>query len=209
MLINNQLDNEKELVVLLHGFGAKRVLMWPLARRLRADGFRVVQWNFLSLFSSIEKHAKRLHDFLTTQLVSEKRVHIVAHSMGSIVTRAALNRLRPPNLGRVVLLAPPNRGSPAAGLASLFVGAIITPSRELSDRSTSYVNQLKTSSDIEIGIIAAKYDLLVPAKNTHLPSEREHVTLIATHNSLLLSRSVGKMTANFLRTGEFQGPESG
>ncbi len=67
--------------------------MWPLASRLRANGFRVLNWNYLSLFAAIETHANRLCDFLATQLSLEPRFHIVAHSMGSIVTRAALKSI--------------------------------------------------------------------------------------------------------------------
>jgi pimeloyl-ACP methyl ester carboxylesterase len=202
--MTDSISKESELIVLVHGFGAKRVVMWPLATRLRSKGFRVFTWNYLSLFDSIETHASRLFNFLETKLSNEKRFHIVAHSMGSIVTRVALTRSRLPNLGRLVLLAPPNRGSPAARIASIIIGSIFTPTRELSDRSSSYVNQLRTDSIAEIGIIAAKYDILVPAQNTHLPGERRHEILNATHNSLLLSRIACEKTARFLRTGEFE-----
>ncbi len=119
--------------------------------------------------------------------------------MGSIVTRAALERARLQNLGRVVLLAPPNAGSPVARLASIFVGWLSTPTRELSDDALSYVNQLRSSHTAEVGIIAARYDFLVPLKNTHLVHESMHVTLRATHNSLLFSRLACQHIVDFLR----------
>lgn len=206
--MTNAIDGNNELIVLVHGFGAKRAVMWPLASRLRASGFRVLTWNYLSLFAKIESHAKQLDDFLATQLSTETRFHIVAHSMGSIVTRAALNRSPLPNLGRLVLLAPPNGGSPAARLASMFVGGVIVPTRELSDRATSYVNQLRARNDLDVGIIAARYDILVPVRNTHLVGERMHETLFATHNSLLLSQTVCAKTSRFLRTGDFEMPDN-
>jgi hypothetical protein len=78
--MNEGNTNENELIVLIHGFGTVRIVMWLLARRLRANGFRVVHWNYLSLFSPIESHAKRLHDFLVAQNLRERRFHIVAHS---------------------------------------------------------------------------------------------------------------------------------
>ena len=182
--------------------------MWPLASRLRGSGFRVLTWNYPSLFARIESHAKRLYEFLATQLSKETRFHIVAHSMGSIVTRAALNRSPLPNLGRLVLLAPPNGGSPVARLASMLIGGVVVPTRELSDRHSSYVNQLRGPSDLDVGIIAARYDILVPVGNTHLVGERVHETLFATHNSLLLSRTACSKTVRFLRTGNFEMPDS-
>jgi pimeloyl-ACP methyl ester carboxylesterase len=201
-------DSRNELVVLVHGFGAKRAVMWPLASRLRANGFRVLNWNYLSLFATIETHANRFCDFLATQLSLEPRFHIVAHSMGSIVTRAALNRSSLPNLGRLVLLAPPNAGSPAARLASFLIGRVVTPTRELSDQESSYVNQLKQQTEFDVGILAARYDILVPTRNTHLCGERMHEILCATHNSLLFSRAVSTKIASFLRTGDFKMPDN-
>jgi pimeloyl-ACP methyl ester carboxylesterase len=192
---------EHELVVIVHGFGAPQFVMWPLAGSLKASGFRVCFWDYPSLFASIETHAERFSEYLSTKLSSEPRFHIVAHSMGAIVTRAALNRSQLPNLGRIVLLAPPNCGSPVARVASSVLGRLVTPTRELSSSPTSYVNQLVTDSNFEIGVIAAKFDLLVPEANTHLASQRQHKTIIATHNSLLFSRKVSAMTSRFLRTG--------
>ncbi len=197
-------ENRNELVVLVHGFGAKRAVMWPLANRLRTSGFRVLNWNYLSLFATIETHANHFRDFLGTQLFKEPRFHIVAHSMGSIVTRAALNRSSFPNFGRLVLLAPPNAGSPAARFASFFIGRVITPTRELSDHASSYVNLLKEQAELDVGILAAKYDILIPSKNTHLRGERMHETVCATHNSLLFSRAVSTKIATFLHSGDFK-----
>jgi pimeloyl-ACP methyl ester carboxylesterase len=204
----NSMDNQSEKVVLVHGFGAKHAVMWPLAFRLRAQGFCVLNWNYLSLFAAIETHANRLCEFLATQLEQVPRVHIVAHSMGSIVTRAAINQISFSNLGRIVLLAPPNAGSPIARFASFFVGRLFTPTRELSDRKSSYVNQMKQQTELEIGILAARYDILVPPRNTHLLGERMHQTLFATHNSLLFSHALSRKIARFLRTGDFELPNN-
>ena len=81
--MNTGETNASELIVLVHGFGAKRAVMWPLANRLRFSGFRVIAWNYLSLFDSIEMHGKRFFDFLATQLSMERRFHLVAHSRRS------------------------------------------------------------------------------------------------------------------------------
>lgn len=198
-----------DTIVLIHGIAAKRLVMWPLAYRLRAEGFKVHSWRYPSLFSSIASHAARLHDFLINDLYDERCVHIVAHSMGSIITRSALARGLPHNLGRIVLLAPPNAGSPVARIASSVLGRVIPPTRELSDDSESLVHQIGFNEKLSVGILAARYDFLVPEKNTHLTGELEHRTLVATHNSLLFSSKVVAMTANFLRYGTFDSKETG
>ena len=203
--MNRQFNDAKDLIVLVHGFGAIRWMMRPLAYQLRSRGFRVQHWNYVSLFDPIERHAIRFFDFLRTVAATGHRFHIVAHSMGSIVSLSALNRGVFPNMGRLVLLAPPNLGSPVARIASKIVGRFIIPASELSDADNSYVNQLARISGIDIGIIAARFDALVPVKNTHLPNEKAHVVVNATHNSLLLSKSVSDLITTFLLLGSFEG----
>ena len=104
--MNRQFNDAKDLIVLVHGFGAIRWMMRPLAYQLRSRGFRVKHWNYVSLFDPIERHAIRFFDFLRTVAATGHRFHIVAHSMGSIVSLSALNRGVLPNMGRLVLLAP-------------------------------------------------------------------------------------------------------
>ena len=192
-----------DLVILVHGFSASRLVMWPLAYRLRQDGFRVRQWSYLSLFGKIDSHAARLRTFLQSELGSERRIHIVAHSMGCIVVRAALQGTAISNLGRVVMLAPPNRGSLVADFVSRFAGWLLVPTRELASRPTSYVNLLGHRLNVDVGIIAAKYDMLIPVRNTSLPYQTRHEVVAGTHNSILFSSEIGSKVSTFLRSGEF------
>jgi hypothetical protein len=189
-----------DLIVLVHGFGAARFTMWPLAVRLRARGFRVGYWHYHSLFKSIEYHATQFSQYLTQTLAQERRFHIVAHSMGGIITRAAINHSRPSNLGKVVLLAPPNAGSPIATLAATLFGRVLPPMSELSNKQSSYVNQLRTSYEVEIGVIAGKFDLLVPVQNTHLKNQSWHFTVNATHNSILVSKTACDKIVSFIQS---------
>jgi hypothetical protein len=103
-----------------------------------------------------------------------------------------------------VFLAPPNRGSPVARVAALIFGQILAPTRELSDALESYVNKLERKLKNDVGVIAARFDLLVPISNTHLANESAHIVINATHNSLLVSTTVSKLTARFLATGAFK-----
>ena len=196
--------NTRDTIVLIHGIAAKWFVMCPLAYRLRAAGFTVRPWSYASLFQSIDVHASRLYEFISVELADVERVHIVAHSMGAIVARAALNQGSLPNLGRVVLLAPPNCGSPLARWASTVLGRLMPPTRELSDQPNSYVNQLKNNFAVDVGVLAARYDFIVPARNTHLAGQRDHLCVKASHNSLLVSRRVAQKTVNFLCTGGFE-----
>jgi pimeloyl-ACP methyl ester carboxylesterase len=190
-------------IVLIHGIATISPVMWLLRWRLNKAGFPVFYWSYGSLFRSIEEHSHRLADYLTQEQLASRRFHIVAHSMGSIVCRSTMAQFPLPHLHRVVWLAPPNGGSPIARVASSILGKVVIPTRELSDAPTSFVNKLPKPRGENLGIIAAKYDLLVPEAKTRLINGEAFQSLHATHNSLLFSKRVVEMIARFLRTGEF------
>jgi pimeloyl-ACP methyl ester carboxylesterase len=171
---------------------------------LRAYGCRVDNWGYSSLRGAIAEHAQSLYEHLAVSLSKEGRIHIVAHSMGAIVARTALSTGRPlTNLGRVVLLAPPNRGTPVARHAAKVVGRVCQGIADLSDHDDSFVNRLPSPNSVDVGIMAARFDALVPVTSTHLDGECQHVVLNATHNSLLFSRAAANCVRAFLATGRF------
>lgn len=197
--------DDVESIIVVHGFGGMGMWMLPLCRRLRARGFRVLNWRYPSLFGSVETHANRFRDYLTGELLQQHRVHIVAHSMGSIVVRAALAKGAIANLGRLVFMAPPNLGTPWARKVERLIGRVFFRGIvDLSDRPDSFVNGLPCLSEYDVGIIAAKFDYLVPLTNTFLHSGCDRVVLNATHSSLLLSRSAVNVACSFIATGRFE-----
>jgi hypothetical protein len=123
--------------------------------------------------------------------------------MGAIVVRSALAVHRPPKLGRVVLLAPPNHGARLADLALRFFGQWPAAARELCSHPGSYVNGLAAATDLDCGIIAASWDHAVSLASTHLPGERDHITLRGLHTLPLHWRAPAQV-AHFLREGRFR-----
>ena len=194
-------DASNELVVVIHGFGGKRIWMQPLTHRLKRN-YRVINWTYFSIAGSIESHARRFSQFLF-DLKHDGPIHIVAHSMGSIVTRAAIQLRKIVNLKRIVLLAPPNSGSPVAKVMSFGLGWACRPFRDLSSSSSSFVNKLTTELPCQTGVIAARFDIQVPVSSTHMPGLADHATILGTHNSLLFSAKATRMVTQFLETGRF------
>lgn len=193
-----------ESILAIHGFGSKRLWMAPLSYRLRRMGYGVENWGYSTLWSSIATHAVRLRKHLLGLCPHKPRLHIVAHSMGSVLVRIALQGERIENIGKIVFLAPPSHGSPAATVVgSTGLGRICPPLAELSTNDVSFVNSIVDSNDYDIGVIAAKYDVLVPVSRTHLQSEADHIVLNATHNSLLFSVRASNCVHEFLETGAF------
>lgn len=194
----------KELVVLVHGFGSNRLLMWYLQRRLQRDGFETHNWGYMSYFGNLQRHARRLRDKLEDLVGQTDTIHIVAHSMGAIVARLALSYGTIPQLGRFVMLAPPNRGCPAARYFSSLGRHICPAVSQLSDRPNSFVNQMARCDDLDIGIISARFDFTVPSPNTALDGQLASFEIAATHSSMLFQKETARQIQSFLSTGRFQ-----
>ena len=192
---------KRDTVVIIHGFGGKRLWMQPLSLRFKRD-YDVINWSYFSLGGSIDRHASRFAEFLNS-IDAGGKINIVAHSMGSIIARAALQKHRCGKVNRVVLLAPPNSGSHVARYAGLVLGSICKPISELSSAETSYVNQLPNSIEYETGVIASKFDILVPVENTKMDGLSDYRIVNGTHNSLLFSGRIATMANQFIQTGRF------
>ena len=74
-----------QVVLLVHGHGARPVLLEPLRRALERQGFRTVNWRYGSLRGSIEGHAARLAAKAKEldEDAAVERLHFVGHSMGA------------------------------------------------------------------------------------------------------------------------------
>jgi pimeloyl-ACP methyl ester carboxylesterase len=196
----------REVVVLVHGLLMIGPVMKPLEWRLKREGFGVVNWTYWTTRDNIEIHGERLHRTLNKLDADPtvSRIHLVTHSMGGIVTRAALARGKPAKLGRIVMLAPPNHGSYVARILAPALGAILRPFRELSTGDGSYVRRAPGLTGVDFAVIAARWDILVARDSTHLAGEREHLVLNGFHTPLVFQSSTAQRVARYLKTGSFQ-----
>ena len=201
---NSALKTESPAKLLvIHGFTCHRVWLTPLCYLFHRQGYRVDNFGYPSFFRSIESHATALHAHLTSKLVAEERVDIFAHSMGSLITRKALDKGGVNNIGRIVLLTPPSHGTPVARWVAPVIGKICRCVPEMSDGQESLANQLPPKPSTDVGVIAAKFDTLVPNRCTHVDGEQDHVTLWHSHNSVLFSPKVSQLADHFFRHGKF------
>ena len=192
-------------VALVHGYLANRFMLALLAARLRGHGFQPAPWGYWNIRCSLLVHADRFARQLMTldADASVHTLHVVTHSMGGIIARAALDRYRPAKLGRFVMLAPPNKGSFVATRAAGTFGRVLEPVRELSTAADSLVNSLPVPHDVEIGVIAAEWDALVAEESTHPDAPHTHTILPTFHSGLLFRRDAADFVASFLSTGRF------
>lgn len=202
--------DQRDLVVMLHGIASTRWVMLPLASRLRGKGFDTRLLGYYSVTGSNRKFGRWLAGNLRRIEAKNpgRRIHIVAHSMGSIVTRCALEEFLPKSLGRVVMIGPPNGGSHMATFLERIYW-FSRPLMELKDEPDSFVNRLPPApAGVEVGVIAAAKDNVIHLDRTHLPGERDHHVINSWHTGVLWKPETADYVARFLRTGRFREGEA-
>ena len=208
-------------VVLLHGLGRTGISMRAIAAALRKAGYPTLSpWYGLwrSMPEIVEYLRPRIAGFTAA---NPGPLHIVTHSLGGLVSRAFITAHRPANLGRVVMLAPPNAGSELAdfvfsiGLDSLIFGGVGPHLR--TDRPDEHETELG-SVDFDLGIIAGDQPLdpiiaplLLPSPNdgkvaveaTKIAGMRDHIVLPVQHTFMVMDDAVIDQIKAYLATGSF------
>ncbi|MBM3871775.1 MAG: alpha/beta hydrolase [Verrucomicrobia bacterium] len=212
-----------ETVVLLHGLYGAPLMMKRLEWTFRRQGYHVVNLAYptwrVPLETAVESH---LHSSLTSLTsAGTGQVHFVTHSMGGIALRMYLARHNLPNLGRVVMLAPPNQGSKLAHLfkGSAFARWVLGPNLARLGTAPEDLPQRAGPMACEFGIIAGDGSLLskwfdpahpgdgrVSVESTKLAGMADHLVLPVRHRFMMCQREVCAQASAFIAQGRFNHP---
>lgn len=216
-------DPTRERIVLLHGMGEG-------PRTMSAIGEAFSPWGYQVSNERLNLERDTLHviiDDLYKDLrrhMEDNVIHFVCYSQGCLVARGLIHRYRPPYLGRVVMLGPPNQGGEMIDyLRRRQVATFVTEGRYLPNLGTSNKYALAQligtdAEGYELGIIAGKEwtqnpsPITIPGSNRTIVGEermklagmKEFISLPDVHHDdLYRDDAVRAMVVQFINTGSF------
>jgi pimeloyl-ACP methyl ester carboxylesterase len=196
--------------------------MSTLGEFLKESGYHVWNVDYASTTQSVAENSAdaiglTLRDSLGAQC---KKIHFVTHSLGGILVRDYLSRYSIENLGRVVMLGPPNQGSEVVDNLkdwSLFKWINGPTGAQLGTDARSVPKQLGPV-DFELGVIAGSWSInwinsmLIPGpddgkvsvQSTKIKGMQDHIVLPTTHPMMMTNKDVLSETLEFLQKGRFK-----
>ncbi len=219
-------ENDTECVILLHGLARTPASMKKMAKALQVAGFETINEGYDSRHHTIEElSATSIPAGLTAcDSLGATRVHFVTHSLGGILVRHYLSINRIENLGRVVMLGPPNQGSEVVDALVNAPGFewINGPAGMQLGTGEGGLPRTLGRADFELGVIAGDRSInlinstMIPGKDdgkislssTRLDGMTDYLVVHHTHPFIMKAQDVIEQTIGFLRHGCFEHPQT-
>ncbi len=214
-------DAPPECVILLHGLGRRTASMTPMAEDLEERGYRVYNTGYPSTEATVEDLTA---DYLEPAVIKGRLdgcpvIHMVAHSLGAVMIRQYLQNQTLPAGSRIVMLAPPNKGSEVADTLGpwFFYRWFLGPSGlQLGTAPDSVPNRL-APVDADIGVITGDaswnifLSMMIPGpddgkvsvERAKLEGMDDFLVLPVTHTFIMQDAQVMAQAAHFLAHGRF------
>ena len=203
----------KETVVLLHGLGRTRASLLVLQMHLQRAGYATKNFPYRTSNATLDDISAALHTYIEAE-VHTSRYHLVGHSLGNIIIRNGFNAQYRSGLGRIVMIAPPNKPAKLAIALRdnpLFVRIAGDAGQKLGDEN--FYRDLPVP-DVAFGVIAGSKgqsvtfdelnDGIVALERTKLLHMTDWAVVNNLHTFIMNSRATRDHVVHFLREGRFR-----
>jgi pimeloyl-ACP methyl ester carboxylesterase len=210
---------QADCVVLLHGLLRSSTSMQALGERLDDAGYLVVNVDYPSREFPIETLAPMAMEQGLAGCGDEAPLHFVTHSMGGILVRYYLAQQVLPDLGRVVMIAPPNQGSEVVDRLGSMPGFRLMngPAGMQLGTGPDGIAARLPAVDYTVGVIAGtrSINLLlsrflpnpddgkVSVASTRVAGMTDFITMPYSHPLIMQRRAVIEQVLRFLAVGQF------
>jgi pimeloyl-ACP methyl ester carboxylesterase len=214
-------EENREFVVLLHGLSRTSRSMRPIKKALEKNGFSTFNLNYPSRKKPIEELSEFVLEKINRNFSDTPvhTLHFVTHSMGGIILRQIMKLSPLPNLGRVVMLGPPNQGSEIIDRLGPFklIPLINGPAcLQLGTSSDGFIQSLGPVK-FDLGVIAGNRSInpflsfLIPGvddgkvsvERTKVEGMNDFLEVPRSHSFMMGNQTIQKETIYFLKNGHF------
>jgi esterase/lipase len=215
-------NDDASIVILLHGLARSDSSFKKMEMSLQKDGYITCNIFYPSTKYPIEKLVSNfvLPDIKRCLKGKHKTVNFVTHSMGGILVRYIVTQNNKFDIGRVVMLSPPNKGSEVVDtLGDLWLfKAINGPAGlQLSTSNESMPNTLG-AAEFELGIITGNKSInlilssmiegaddgKVSIESAKLEGMKDFLVVEAAHPFIMKNKTAIAQTKYFLKNAEFK-----
>lgn len=208
-----------DCVILLHGLARTNHSMAKLESTLKKHHYIVVNNNYPSTKKTIEQLANEFIPPMLYQCLKHhpKHIHFVAHSLGGMMVEHYLQTHTITKLDTIIMLSPPNHGSPLADLLhnNKIVQLILGPS--IQELTTQIKESPLKRGPYKIGIIVGNRsfnplgafifdepnDGIVPVSSTKMKKMNDFIVLPVTHTFMMRNDRVITQILCFLKREHF------
>jgi pimeloyl-ACP methyl ester carboxylesterase len=216
-----------ECVVLLHGLVRTSNSMAPLQRYLATAGYTVENQSYPSREKRIELLAQEavVAGVQRCRDRGLERVNFVTHSMGGILVRYYLEHQQIENLGRVVMISPPNQGSELVDFWSRAPGyrKLHGPAGYQLGTGADSLPLMLGPANFDVGVITGNnttnliFSLMIPGEDdgkvsvecAKLEGMADFLVVPEAHSLIMRDREVMRQVVTFLDTGQFDHRDAG
>lgn len=213
--------NTDQCVILIHGLARTASSMETMQTALQQQGYFVVNMDYPSRKHRIEDLAVTVipEGIALCQKNEAETIHFVTHSLGGILVRYYLAYHDMENLGRVVMLSPPNQGSEAVDTLKDVPGFYLLngPAGDQLGTDDSSIPRHLPAVNFEVGIITGNEtinyilstfipgddDGKVSIESAKVGGMTDFIVVPHSHPFIMTADDVIMETLTFLQNGSF------